>query len=284
MKKLTTLLLLCLATLAANAQQTADIEVSYEYKYPSQYGGEHVNKMTLLANAVESKYFNDISLWTDSLSSTPEGKTKLDEIIKASCFTQHSDGYEYWDLTKGPVKNIYTYVFNNDAEEALSVFDKWGEDLGLYTEPSSEMHWTLVPDSICEIQGFECLLAESDYHGRHWKAWFTTDIPLGYGPWKLHGLPGLILKADANGGFSFTATRLNKSDRIITPMYSPDKYRKTDRRKALADHEYFQNNQEAIFKAQNGGSGKIIFTDDNGNEIEPPVFEAQKFAIEPDYK
>lgn len=284
MKKLTTLLLLCIVTFAGNAQQSADIEVNYEYRYPSQYGGEHVNKMTLLANAAESKYFNDISLWTDSLSSTPEGKTKLDEIIKASCLTQHPDGYVYWDLTKGPVKNIYTYVFNNNAEESISVFDKWGEDLGLYTEPSSEMQWTLVPDTIYEIQGFECLLAESDYHGRHWKAWFTTDIPLGYGPWKLHGLPGLILKADANGGFSFTATGLNKSDRVITPMYSPDKYRKTDRRKALAEHEYFQNNQEAIFKAQNGGSGKIIFKDDNDNEIEQPVFEAQKHAIEPDYK
>lgn len=284
MKKLTTLFLLCLATIAGRAQQTADIEVNYEYRYPSLYGGEHVDKMTLLANATESKYFNDISLWTDSLSSTPEGKTKLNEIIKATCLVTAPEGYQYWDLTKGPVKNIYTYVFTNNTNEALSVFGKWGEELGFYTEPSSEIQWTLVPDSVCEIQGFECLLAESDYHGRHWKAWFTTDIPLGYGPWKLHGLPGLILKADADGGFSFTAKQLGKSDRAITPMYSPDTYKNIDRRKALADNEYFQNNREAIFKAQNGGNGKITFTDDNGNEIAAPVFEAHKHAIEPDYK
>ena len=107
-------LILCFTAIAGMAQ-TADIEVRYEYTRPSLSGGSYKDKMTLLANSAGSKYFNDISLWTDSLESTPEGKAKLDEIIRANCLVQSPEGYEYWDLPKGPVKNIYTYVFNNNS-------------------------------------------------------------------------------------------------------------------------------------------------------------------------
>lgn len=282
--RITLLILILWVTAIAAMAQTADIEVRYEYTRPSLSGGSYTNKMTLLANSAGSKYFNDISLWTDSLESTPEGKAKLDEIIRANCLVQSPEGYEYWDLTKGPVKNIYTYVFNNNSDNTLTIYDQWGDELRFYTEPSDEMQWTLLPDSTNLILGYDCNLAESYYHGRHWKAWFAPEIPLCFGPWKLHGLPGLILKAEADGGFSFHATGLQHSDRIMSPMYSAEEYKKTDRRKAQADNEYFINNQEAILKAQNGGMAKITYSDDDGNEIAAPVYEAAKHSLEPDYK
>lgn len=283
MKNRITILILCFTAIAGMAQ-TADIEVRYEHTRPSLSGGSYKDKMTLLANSAGSKYFNDISLWTDSLESTPEGKAKLDEIIRANCLVQSPEGYEYWDLTKGPVKNIYTYVFNNNSDNTLTIYDQWGDELRFYTEPSDEMQWTLLPDSTNVILGYDCNLAESDYHGRHWKAWFAPEIPLCFGPWKLHGLPGLILKAEADGGFSFNATGLQHSDRIMSPMYSAEEYKKTDRRKAQADNEYFINNQEAILKAQNGGMAKITYSDEDGNEIAAPVYDAAKHSLEPDYK
>ena len=259
----------------ATAQRQADIEVSYD----SQDG----EQMILLANAVESKYFNEISLWTDSLQSTPEGAARLEEIIQAACRTEHPDGYFIWDFTKGPVKNIYTYIFNSTADDTLTVYDQWSEELMYYTEPASEMQWSLVPDSTADILGYDCIMAETDYHGRHWRAWFTTDIPLAYGPWKLHGLPGLILKAEADGGFTFTATGLQKTDRLITPMYSAGDYIKTERKKALADNEYFINNMEAILKAKFSNLGSVTYHDDESNTVSP-VFDGWKDSLEPDYK
>lgn len=283
MKKIFSLLSLCLVAIAASAQQKADILVSYDSSYPNKYGKVNTGKMSLLASPTESKYFNDLGLWVDSLKSTPEGKAQYMEILKKTCMTVEPDGSTSWDLTKGPVKKSYTYVFTNLANESLTHYSKYGEDLGYYTESLSELKWTIVEDSTATVLGYECIMAESDYHGRHWKAWFTPELPMPVGPWKLHGLPGLILKAEANGGFSFVATGLERTNHIMTPMYMQADYSKVDRKEALRNAEYFINNEESIMNAQ-GQNVKIYYTDDQGNMIETPKYDGLKHGIEPDYK
>ncbi len=284
MKKLINLTVMCIVAIAALAQEKADILVSYECKTPGFERKEVKRDMTLLANASKSKYFNSISLWTDSLSSTPEGKAKLDEIIRANCLVMHPDGYEYWDLTKGPVKNIYTYVFNDITSGLQTVYDEWADELHYYTESLEEQTWDIFADSTATVLEYECIMAKTDYHGRKWTAWFAPDIPLSFGPWKFRGLPGLILKAEVDGGFSFIATGMEKSDRAMTPMYSKGEYSEISRIKAQEEHEYFVNNQESILKAQNGGLAKITYADENGNEISAPVYDALIMSLEPDYK
>ncbi len=232
--------------------------------------------MTLLANATTSKYFNDISLWNDSLSATPEGKKQLQEIIMATCMTQTPDGGITFDMRKGPVKTIHTYVFCTAADNNLRLYSKFGGEQCYYDEPLDEMQWQ-IGDSTATILSYECIMAECDYHGRHWKAWFTPDIPLFFGPWKLRGLPGLILKADADNGIGFSATGIEKSDRHITPMYSPQDYSKTSRKKALADDEYYRNNRESIIRTKHGD---VQF---NYNPADRPLYDAARYAPEPDY-
>lgn len=274
---------MCFVAIAAVAQNKADIIVSYESSYPDRKGKTVTSQMSLLASPTEAKYFNDLSLWVDSLKSTPEGKAQYMEILKKACMTVEPDGTMSWDLRKGPSKKVYSYIFTNLPEETLTQYNKYGEDLAYYTEPLGEMTWTLVEDSVSTVLGYDCMMAESDYHGRHWKVWFTPEIPIPFGPWKLHGLPGLILKAEANGGFSFSATALEQTARIISPMYMQNDYNKVDRKKALEDAEYYANNAESIMNAQ-GQHVKMYYTDDNGNQIEMPVYDGLKHSIEPDYK
>ena len=283
MKKILTILSVFFVAIATMAQNKAEIIVSYDYSHPNKSGRILTEKMSLLASPAEAKYYNEMSLWIDSLKSTPEGKAQYMEILKKSCMTVESDGSTSWDLSKGPTKNSYTYVFTNPSEETLTFYSLFGEDLGHYTEPLTEMEWTMVEDSTANVLGYECILAESNYHGRHWKAWFTPEIPMSFGPWKLHGLPGLILKAEADGGFSFMATGLEHSDRIITPMYLQQDYAKVDRKKALENAEYFVNNEENIMNAQ-GQNMKIYTLDENGNKVEVPKYDGLKHSLEPDYK
>lgn len=54
------------------------------------------------------------------------------------------------------------------------------------------------------ILGYKCQKAETNYRGRNWIVWFTPEIPISDGPWKLYGLPGLILQAeDKKDEFNF---------------------------------------------------------------------------------
>lgn len=43
--------------------------------------------------------------------------------------------------------------------------------------------------------GYTCQLAKATFKSRTWYAWYSEDIPMNEGPWKLCGLPGLILRA-----------------------------------------------------------------------------------------
>lgn len=274
---------MCLVAIASIAQEKADILVSYECANPAPGGKMRTSQMTLLANQTEAKWFNDLSLWIDSLKSTPEGKAQYMEILKKTCMTVEPDGSMSWDLRKGPTKKTYSYVFSGLSDGSLTCYGKFGEDLGYYTEPMSDIDWNIVADTTVTLLGYECVMAESDYHGRHWTAWFAPEIPVPFGPWKLRGLPGLILKAEADGDFTFTATGLENTDRAITPMYLSEDYVKVDRMKALENAEYYANNAESIMNAQ-GQNVKIYQLDDNGNRVEVPKYDGLIHSIEPDYK
>lgn len=283
MNRIIAFLYMFLLALALLAQNSDKILVSYDYVYPNTYGKIRTLKMSLMASPSESRYYNETSLWVDSLKSTPEGKAKYMEIIKKACMTIEPDGSVSFDMRKGPTKPTNSYVFTNLTKDCLTHYNRFGEDYGYYTEPLNEIQWTIVEDSTATVLGYECVMAESDYHGRHWKAWFAPELPMPFGPWKLHGLPGLILKAEANGGFSFAATGLESTDRIISSMYMQSDYSKVDRKEALKNAEFFANNEESIMNAQ-GQNMKIYSTDENGNKIETPKYDGLKHSLEPDYK
>lgn len=79
-----------------------------------------------------------------------------------------------------------------------------------YEEETTKLEWTITSEKLDTLD-YHCTLATCSYAGRQYKAWFTEDIPVSYGPWKLCGLPGLIIKAEtADGDYRFTLAGIEK--------------------------------------------------------------------------
>lgn len=57
-----------------------------------------------------------------------------------------------------------------------------------------KIKWDIVPETKL-IADIKCQKAIGKFKGRIYEVWFSAQIPYNNGPWKLGGLPGLILEA-----------------------------------------------------------------------------------------
>ena len=82
----------------------------------------------------------------------------------------------------------------------------------LSKEPLAKVDWTLEDDTLV-IGGLLCHRATGKLYGKQWTAWYTEEMPSSAGPWKLRGLPGLIVvrnKERGEGHRDFRPSRITK--------------------------------------------------------------------------
>lgn len=130
--------------------------------------------------------------------------------------------------------------------------------------------WTLHPEHK-RLGLYDCRRATGYFHGREYEAWYALDIPVPSGPFKLGGLPGLILEArttDGTADFSFVSIEFsNKFPEKIKPPYGNDS--------GLTYEQYkdaviaFMNSKLEELKAK-GIDGIEIKSDPGALEVWPP--------------
>jgi len=123
------------------------------------------------------------------------------------------------ELNKMP-GNIQIKKFGNESDHKTKYFvdlqnktlfqeDSLDNELLLVKETLTNIEWIISNDASSIFLGYKCKKAKASFRGRIYTAWFAPEIPVEIGPWKLHGLPGLILKAEDNfNQVIFTATKL----------------------------------------------------------------------------
>ncbi len=77
--------------------------------------------------------------------------------------------------------------------------ERWTKDY-VFTKPyivyeNEKINWVITSEKK-KIGPFLATKASSEFKGRKYVAWFSDEIPIQSGPWKLAGLPGLILEAN----------------------------------------------------------------------------------------
>ncbi|WP_232815917.1 GLPGLI family protein [Chryseobacterium capnotolerans] len=72
--------------------------------------------------------------------------------------------------------------------------DRVSMNLFGYDDPI-KFNWSIQPEKQ-KIGEYNTQKATTEYGGRKWTAWFSSDIPFQDGPYKFYGLPGLIIKIE----------------------------------------------------------------------------------------
>ncbi len=210
-------LLLLGISLSARAQKadTVLFKVVYDFKHVENLAEPQElfrNDMLLQVGKNYSKYMT--AIYSKQL---PPPKVISDKKVTTNTVAEASKGISLSvmgipmaSVTAGVMSNEHLYQFR--AEKQLMVTDYVGlKQLG-YAQPLPKIDWKLYDDKKM-IGGLACQKAIGSYAGRVYEAWFTPEIPLPYGPWKLHGLPGIILEAvDQTGTVQFLFKDLKKGD------------------------------------------------------------------------
>ncbi|QOW09501.1 GLPGLI family protein [Kaistella flava (ex Peng et al. 2021)] len=136
-----------------------------------------------------SKFYSETVFKSDSISNAIlEKEAKATGVVNVKT-----------DMRKGFFRNTIikenpdykTFLITRIGQTKMKVLD------------DRKINWKILPEKQ-KIGEFETQKAETEMYGRKWTAWFTTEIPIQEGPYKFHGLPGLIVKIeDQNKSHSF---------------------------------------------------------------------------------
>jgi GLPGLI family protein len=160
----------------------------------------------------------DIGLITNLKSYlTGDGKTSIyeEDFIKSKSQTVDENSFSI------PTKNnpaFYKEILNNAVT--------YNDDIQMKFFDVKDVHpnfdWKIESETKI-ILGYTCQKASLHFRGRDYTVYFTIEIPYSDGPWKLSGLPGMILEAtsdDKAAAYSMIAEKVElkeTTNRIQNP-------------------------------------------------------------------
>lgn len=181
-----------------SAQQSDSAQVAIYFKFSqvldtAQRDKPHTENMVLLIGRTSGVYKSSERPMQQQVSTNPDGTTQINTQMRG---TQD----EYYQLP-----NEKRLV----RKELIGMYDAF-----IITNDLPAIDWHITSDT-ATFGGLHCQKATTHFKGRDYIAWFCADLPLHVGPWKLNGLPGVIVDAyDATNDVRFTFDGVSKPDPV----------------------------------------------------------------------
>lgn len=88
---------------------------------------------------------------------------------------------------------VYVDLSEDQIRSQRTIFKGGVYHSCIVVEPTGTMAWELT-NEFKIIDSYTAYKAKTTFRGRNYIAWFTPEIAIDAGPWKFHGLSGLILE------------------------------------------------------------------------------------------
>lgn len=182
-------------------------------------------------------------------------------------------------VSKGIPDDSY-YRIDRNKKEVL-FYDNIMRHKFLVKDTFPDMTWDITNETKT-VAGLQCIKAITNFRGRQWIAWFAPEIPIAFGPWKLQGLPGLILEAyDSTERYAMKATRVEyrKGDIVskdFTKLFETRNSSPITYQQLLSDREEATNNFHNELAQKMKEKGATITNHPVKRSGEELVFEWEK--------
>ena len=159
-------------------------------------------------------------------------------------WTERTSKLEEKNVLRG--KNTFDpYLKMDHSKKEILFYDLLFADAVLVKDNYIDMVWSISHETKY-IANIQCIKAITTYRGRQWIAWFSPEISVSSGPWKLHGLPGLILEAyDETNMYTIKALKIKyvKSD-VFNKEF--EELISRENKKILSYKELFEYREEGM--------------------------------------
>lgn len=205
MKRLIILLALLTAAMGAMAQEADRNMLEIHYRASARtYADDTLHREDVHALFIGERTSKYLSLNTlrrnqalDSLKY--RGKMSVDELSDVMNSGKMPKAGSTYIVMKGWPQEGQAVYINHVLRTKYAVSDTL-----------HPFDWHLLEGDTA-VAGYQCQKAQCTWRGRTWTVWYAPELPYDNGPWKLGGLPGLVLHAeDAAGDFSFSAQEIIK--------------------------------------------------------------------------
>ncbi len=214
--KITLIAFSCISMAWAQSPKKALAKVSYSFSHirdTTNRSNPYTENMALLIGKNASVYAS-----YDKLAQDLERRRLIEEQVKNAA----------------PGEPIRINVGKVKPTTALELYCFFKEDK-LFTrerlintylteEPLPKIGWKITKDT-ASFSGIACRKATAHFKGRDWIAWFAPELPFQSGPWKLNGLPGLIIQAYDDKKeiqFLFAGIENLKEEAPVKPVLNPE--------------------------------------------------------------
>ena len=113
-----------------------------------------------------------------------------------------------------------TLLYKDYTDKYLLYEERLGQNNLVMKEQLNLFKWTEVSEKDT-ILGYPCKTAMAEFRGREYKAYYSTKLNYTAAPWKVHGLPGVVLKLTSTDDvLCYTAVSIEMTDESV-PIVNP---------------------------------------------------------------
>jgi GLPGLI family protein len=170
----------------------------------------NMKKIILLLSLIQSFFVFSQNMYKIEYSYADKNGFTCNSIL----FTNNKEAvFKIYDTRSGGVIDLADGRVDNVENDELSKFFYANNELSyartiiydreiLYSDKyDDKINWVIQPEIIKKIGNYNCTKAKMTINGRAYTVWFTFDVPVNFGPLKMHRLPGLVVEVNAENDF-----------------------------------------------------------------------------------